>query len=130
MNRNMANEARPSKEKDKDGLIRIDIGGKEDGAGGGEGKGKGGGGGAGFKKGGFKSAFGRVGPAEEVRVKVEGEEEVGLPKKQTEREEKGGAANAVKSTDAMQESDTEDEGYECYDPRKPTGCSSACKGRA
>jgi hypothetical protein len=59
----------------------------------------------GFKKTGFKSAFVPVGgagePKEETGLKKEGEEKM-----------------AAKSE--LVESDTEDEGYEVYDPRKPT----------
>jgi hypothetical protein len=55
-------------------------------------------GGAGFKKGGFKSAFG--GEAQGAR---------------------GEAAR-----EAVDEDEDEDLGYERYDPRRPTGCSGSC----
>jgi len=118
----MANETRPKDKEDKgSGLIRIEVG-KKDGA---EGKT-----GGGFKKGGFKSAFRKVGEEGAGTVKIKVEEGV------SERDEGsvGGSvvpqAGALKGVDVAQESDSEDEGYECYDPRKPTGCGSTCKGRA
>ena len=77
------------------------------------------GGGAGFKKGGFKksgfkSAFAHVGGSGSVPVAAEESvpDEVG-----------NGAREAVRKVVLMDEnveSDTEDEGYEVYDPRQPT----------
>ncbi len=77
----------------------------------------------GFKKGGFKSAFGEVksntGTDDEgvKRLKivgVDGGEGVGA----VERAQGGSSLDV--------ESDTEDEGYEVYDPRRPTGCFDGC----
>jgi len=121
MNRNMANETRPKDKEEKgSGLIKIEVGKKD----GGEGKG------GGFKKGGFKSAFKKIGEEEAVVVKVKVEEglaeqHVGVGNGNVLAE-----AKVPKGVDVSQESETEDEGYECYDPRKPTGCNSGCKGRA
>lgn len=88
-----ADKARRAEEKanKSSGLISIKLGGD---SAGGQKK-------AGFKKGGFKSAFAPIGgesssadaPAEAKSAKVIGHDE---------------------------ESDTEDEGYEHYDPRFPT----------
>ena len=88
------------------GLISIKLGG-DTGAGG---SGGGGGGGfkkAGFKKAGFKSAFAPA-EGEEVKEEEKGEEKV------VERD-----VRLPREAD-MGESDTEDEGYEIYDPRHPT----------
>lgn len=114
MNRNMAAETRGKTEDKSSGLIKIQpiglgSGGKKEDAKGG------------FKKGGFKSAFGKV-EGGNVVVKKEpgvedGESEVGAG---------GGKGMAAAEPE---ESDTEDEGYECYDPRRPTGCKSGCRGR-
>jgi hypothetical protein len=110
--RNMAAETRPKADKD-DGLIKIQpitMGGpkKE---------------GGGFKKGGFKSAFAKV--DEPAVIKKEVLDDVGVV----------GSGNIGKGFERLRtvepdESDTEDEGYQCYDPRKPTGCKPGCKGRA
>jgi len=117
LNRNMAAGSRPKNEEKGSGLIKIqpiELGAKKD-----EGKG-------GFKKGGFKCAFGKV-EEPDVVVKVEpGLESQG-------GDEKGAKeVGVVKARDRgveTAESDTEDEGYECYDPRRPTGCRSNCRGR-
>lgn len=77
------------------GLISIKLGGS--GSGGGDTEGSGGFKKGGFKKAGFKSAFG---PAE-------GEA--------SQRRE-----NVKDVPASLVESDTEDEGYDVYDPRKPT----------
>ncbi|SLM34493.1 Zinc finger, double-stranded RNA binding [Lasallia pustulata] len=78
----------------------------------------------GFKKGGFKNAFG--GDAVAKR------EEDG------ERDDRGGkgskkvlgkADEDVPLGNNEVESDTEDEGYEYYDPSRPTDCYEACPGR-
>ncbi|KAK4244204.1 hypothetical protein C7999DRAFT_35433 [Corynascus novoguineensis] len=92
-------------EQKADGVISIKLGdaagGSGTAAGGGFKKG-------GFKKTGFKSAFvpvsGGATPAKEEK-KQEGEVKPSLP-------------TAAKSD--LVESDTEDEGYEVYDPRRPT----------
>ena len=93
-----------AKANSQSGLISIKIGG-EGGAGGGGGGFKKGG----FKKAGFKSAFtpaeGEGGPAEEKEEKVDSGVKMG-----------GGG----KVLEEGVESDTEDEGYEMYDPRHPT----------
>jgi len=116
MNRNMANETRPKdKEGKASGLIKIDVAKKD-----GEGRS------GGFKKGGFKSAFKKVGDEAEVKVKVED----GVDERDVE-DAGSVSTKVVRVRDASAvESDTEDEGYECYDPRRPTGCESGCKGRA
>ena len=64
----------------------------------------------GFKKTGFKSAFVPVGGSP-VPAKDEG-----VLKKEEGGENSGGVA----AKSELVESDTEDEGYEVYDPRKPT----------
>jgi hypothetical protein len=90
-----------AKANSQSGLISIKIG--ESGSGGGGGFKK-----AGFKKAGFKSAFA---PADvEGEVKVEEEK----------REENMGGMGEVLQERVVGESDTEDEGYEMYDPRHPT----------
>lgn len=106
MNRNMADATGGRKDEDtKAGLIKITpiaLGGGEKAA-------------KGFKKGGFKSAFGNVDSEkaqEEVKTVV--------------------VQPAVKGdVDVVdeQESETEDEGYERYDPHRPTDCGMQCKGR-
>jgi hypothetical protein len=58
-------------------------------------------GGAGFKKGGFKSAFGGGGG-----------------------EAQGARGEAAR--EGVDEDEDEDLGYERYDPRRPTGCSGSC----
>ncbi|KAG7291420.1 hypothetical protein NEMBOFW57_001439 [Staphylotrichum longicolle] len=107
-------------EQKADGVISIKLG---EAASASSSPGVGGGGGAaagggfkkgGFKKTGFKSAFVPVGGG--AAAAVPGKEEDG-PRK-GEGELKVGLAAATKS--ALVESDTEDEGYEMYDPRKPT----------
>lgn len=62
--------------------------------------------GGGFKKGGFKSAFGD----EKKEVSV---------KKEAGADGHGGSGGGVKAVEE-DESDTEDEGWEKYDPDKPT----------
>lgn len=100
-----------------DGVISIQLGGANGGAGGGAGGGTGtGGSGGGFKKGGFKksgfkSAFAPVG-GEEDR-KTEGE-------KRADVEATAKSAAPLGASGGLAESDTEDEGYEIYDPRFPT----------
>jgi hypothetical protein len=82
---------------ERSGLISIKLGGE-----GGEKKG-------GFKKSGFKTAFVAVGEGER---KVE-EQKVDL-------KDNFGSRKVVVDGGLDMESDTEDEGYEVYDPRFPT----------
>ncbi len=75
--------------------------------------------GGGFKKGGFKSAFGDMEEEEKKVPKVEG----GFKKALVEEE-------IVKmDKDTHVESDSEVEGYEYYNPRHPTDCGPTCKSR-
>ena len=76
-------------------------------------------GGAGFKKGGFRSAFGR---AEDVEAEVMTKNVV---------PGKAGLELQDRGDDKMQldESDTGDEGYEMYNPRRPTGCTALCRAK-
>lgn len=100
-----------------DGVISIQLGGAGGGASGGAGGGTGtGGSGGGFKKGGFKksgfkSAFAPVGGEEDK--KSEGE-------KRADGEAAAKSAALLGASGGLAESDTEDEGYEMYDPRFPT----------
>ena len=94
-----------AKANQQSGLISIKIGGEPGSSGGGGGGFKK----AGFKKAGFKSAF----------VPADGE-----VVKEEERSEEAGqkvesSLRVVDQEDGV-ESDTEDEGYEMYDPRNPT----------
>lgn len=90
-----------AKANSQSGLISIKLGGETPSGGGGGFKK------AGFKKAGFKSAFA---PADGDEVKEEkGEEKKVMP-----------AAKVLQDPSAVGESDTEDEGYEIYDPRHPT----------
>lgn len=101
MQRQVGTSANKGREE-KGPLVKIQLGGKKDGesvkAGG-------------FKKGGFKSAFG---PAEDEEVKRESAAD-----ERMEVEE-----NIVEAED----SDVTDED-DYYDPRKPTGCMPECRGR-
>lgn len=110
MTRDPAAAARARKAEAKaDGVISIQLGaGGPGGSGGGAASGGSGVKKGGFKKSGFKSAFAPVGGG--------GEEEKVEVKKDAAGEEK------VKSVvlGGSMESDTEDEGYEMYDPRFPT----------
>jgi hypothetical protein len=95
-----------AKANSQSGLISIKIGGDSGASGvGGAGFKK-----AGFKKAGFKSAFAPVdGDSKAEEEKVE------------ESVSKGGSGMKVLDEGgAVGESDTEDEGYEMYDPRHPT----------
>lgn len=112
---NASEKARRAEQKanEKSGLITIKLGADKEGASGG---------GGGFKKGGFKNAFA---PAGEVNVEKQvNTEEKGFKKVFADEEEdvvmKGGD----------EEFDSEDCGYEYYDPRKPTGCDEQCLARA
>jgi len=92
-----------AKANSQSGLISIKLGGEPTAGGGGGGFKK-----AGFKKAGFKSAFAPVdgeGPLVEEKV----EEKAGK-----------GSITAKVVGDNAAESDTDDEGYEMYDPRHPT----------
>jgi hypothetical protein len=90
-------------EQKAEGVISIKLG--EAAANAGAGAGSGGFKKGGFKKTGFKSAFVPVGGAGEAK------EDAAVKKEEEEK-------TAAKSE--LIESDTEDEGYEVYDPRKPT----------
>ncbi|KAI1164851.1 hypothetical protein F5B18DRAFT_228304 [Nemania serpens] len=104
-----------------DGLISIKLGAAGGGAAGDANNGSAGGNGGaaaaagfkkgGFKKSGFKSAFAPLGGAgaEDVEVKVEKTPAV-IP----------GREDLVTRRELDVESDTDDEGYEMYDPRFPT----------
>lgn len=123
MTRDPAAAARARKaEARENGVISIQLGG----GGGGEkpqAAGGGGGGGGGFKKGGFKksgfkSAFAPVdgeGDAEKEAKEVKEDEAADVKVKSLELQRAGGGGAR---DDA--ESDTEDEGYEMYDPNFPT----------
>lgn len=77
----------------------------------------------GFKKGGFKNAFG----AANEEVKMEVEENV---ERVDEEGRKGeGKGGEIKE---MEAEESEDDGLkegERYDPRRPTGCWEGCEGR-
>ncbi|KAK8068397.1 hypothetical protein PG996_007509 [Apiospora saccharicola] len=105
-----------------DGIISIKLGAAAAGGGDGEAAAAGGSGNnnnagltggfkkGGFKKSGFKSAFAPVGGSAEEKIKEE-EKPTGM-EKEFSKEKK-----VLRDED---ESDTEDEGYEVYDPRHPT----------
>ena len=92
--------------EEKGPLVKIQLGGKNANAGGDKGKS-----GGGFKKGGFKSAFG---PAGEEEAKLEVAEE-------------GPVEVEEKHIEAADSDATDEEDY--YDPRRPTGCMPDCRGR-
>ena len=79
----------------------------------------------GFKKGGFKNAFGS--PAEEDSGKGDDPMDEQKVDQITAKDAKH---LKPKIPGMIVESDTEDEGYEVYDPRKPTGCYEGCPGRS
>ena len=95
------------------GVVSIKVAGQDVGGGDGGSSGAGLGGGfkkGGFKKSGFKSAF----------VPVEGNaEDDGAGAEGAKEEEKVGLSPRTGASE-FGESDTEDEGYEVYDPRRPT----------
>ncbi|OTA99586.1 hypothetical protein M426DRAFT_324979 [Hypoxylon sp. CI-4A] len=101
-----------------DGLISIKLGGEPGtsttgGGGGGGGGGSGGGSGfkkGGFKKSGFKSAFTPIGGAADDETKA----------KEDDADKSSIKQQKAIPRDIDAESDTEDEGYELYDPRIPT----------
>jgi hypothetical protein len=107
---NAAARARRQEQK-AEGVISIKLG--EAAAGSGAGAGGGGGGfkKGGFKKSGFKSAF--VPVEDEVTAAAKKEDAI-----KKEQEPQGALGGLPKSE--LVESDTEDEGYEVYDPRRPT----------
>lgn len=90
-----------AKANSQSGLISIKLGGDNAGSSSGPGGGfkKGG-----FKKAGFKSAFAPADGDQSAEGKVEGTSK----------------ALVVAGHETVVESDTEDEGYEVYDPRYPT----------
>ncbi|KAK1758168.1 hypothetical protein QBC47DRAFT_133727 [Echria macrotheca] len=105
--------ARARKQEQKaEGVISIKLG--EAVAGGSSGTGSGGFKKGGFKKSGFKSAF----------VPVDDNNDTGstanVKKDQDQADVKGSPAVPQQPKSEPVESDTEDEGYEMYDPRKPT----------
>ena len=76
--------------------------------------------GTGFKKGGFKNAFG----ADEIKkedVETSGVRREFLKTGQSEN-------HGTRKGQELVESDTDDD-YEHYDPRKPTDCFEECAGR-
>ena len=77
----------------------------------------------GFKKGGFKSAFGGDSASKEEDGEAEAKGSAGFKKVFGNADE-----NLKEEMDAV-ESDTEDEAYEYYDPSRPTDCYEACPGR-
>ena len=79
-------------------------------------------GGGGFKKGGFRSAFG--GDEGEKKESSGDDHKVGFKKVGSD----GDAGGDVKVGDEMMESDTDDE-YEHYDLDRPTDCFEGCRGR-
>ena len=96
-----------AKANSQSGLISIKLGGEPAAGGGGGGFKK-----AGFKKAGFKSAFAPVdGEGTATEAKVE------------EKVRKASIGTKVLE-DSTVESDTDDEGYEMYDPRYPTDWSA------
>ena len=78
--------------------------------------------GSGFKKGGFKNAFG----AEEV--KKEELETTGIRAGSSFKKASSEDDRDVVIRPELVESDTDDE-YEYYDPRRPTDCFEGCQGR-
>ena len=111
-----SNKARKAEKKadEKSGIInilpvKIDVGG-------------------GFKKGGFKNAFAVEDESEKKETFGTGKEGGGQG-----REGAGLRVRKIASGTGLVveegESDTEDEGYEVYDPSRPTGCPEGCAGR-
>jgi len=87
--------------------------------------------GGGFRKGGFKSAFG----GGEERAQVQGREnsngrefrKVFAGEEDDDEEMVMGEGKEVE--EMSEESEDEDFGYEYYDPMRPTGCDESCYGR-
>lgn len=80
-------------------------------------------GGGGFKKGGFRNAFG----GEEAEVPSSSMTDVVVPpgsEKTNASMKEEGVTDDVES-----ESEDDGDGEERYDPRRPTGCSATCPGR-
>jgi len=98
----MQRQVQPKKEE-KGPLMQIKLGGTA----------KSSGGGGGFKKGGFKNAFGPVEDEEKGEVKNE--------------DEGSSTSNPKHDMDDRDSDATDDEDY--YDPRKPTGCMPGCKSQ-
>lgn len=96
----MQRQAQPRGKEEKGPMITMKLGGPGKSAGGG------------FKKGGFKSAFGPV----EDEVK---REDVDTPMPN---------ANKDETDPIIDDSDVTDED-DYYDPRRPTGCGSNCTAR-
>lgn len=90
-----------AKANSQSGLISIKLGGDSGSGGGGGGFKKGG-----FKKAGFKSAFAPVDTGDSAM-----EEALQKPSPDSK---------GLEGKDIDTESDTEDEGYDTYDPRRPT----------
>lgn len=90
-----------AKANSQSGLISIKLGGDSGSSGGGGGFKKGG-----FKKAGFKSAFAPVDTGDSAPEDT--------PQKTSPD------AKVLEGRGDIAESDTEDEGYEMYDPRRPT----------
>ena len=79
----------------------------------------------GFKKGGFKNAFGSTTDEEPGN----GEDHVNEQKvDQTVAHD--AKQSRPKIPGMIVESDSDDEGFEMYDPRRPTGCYEGCPGRS
>lgn len=99
-----------------DGLVSIKLAGQDGESGSGAGAAGGGGGGGfkkgGFKKSGFKSAFAPAEGQQSTNAAVE--QTPSQPKRDTL------AKPPLMASSSLVESDTEDEGYEVYDPRYPT----------
>ncbi|KAI0018107.1 hypothetical protein F4780DRAFT_539714 [Xylariomycetidae sp. FL0641] len=98
-----------------DGLISIKLGENASGSGSNAAAGAGGGGfkKGGFKKSGFKSAFAPVGGGS-------GAEDAAATPAAPVKEERVTIPGLEPKVDLEGESDTEDEGYEVYNPRNPT----------
>ena len=77
----------------------------------------------GFKKGGFKNAFGNAVEDDAGKGDDAMDEQEVIP---TSVRDVKQSKPKIPGVDV--ESDTEDEGYEVYDPRKPTGCYEGCPG--
>jgi hypothetical protein len=113
--------ARARRQEARDvGVVSIKLGGNgegETGTGGGNKAGTGAAGGAGgFKKGGFKKTGFKAAFAPAVVL----EEEKKKEESRTQTDGLTGGKGGVATNEELEESDTEDEGYEMYDPRHPT----------
>ncbi|KAL9109973.1 MAG: hypothetical protein Q9227_005496 [Pyrenula ochraceoflavens] len=101
----MQRQSQPKSKEEKGPMISVKLGGA--------GKSTGGG----FKKGGFRSAFG---PVDDEPVKKE-EVDVSM-------DDADAADPAFIDTKDIDSDVTDEEDY--YDPRRPTGCMPGCQGRA